>query len=444
MKEGFDRELDTLLRRRARGTAESRPWGDGAGGISSGAHLDADELGAFAEGALPAAARLAAASHLADCDRCRGVVVGLSRDSGAEREVKQHAVAVPASAETARAFSWRALFASVFAPRVMRLAVPVLALSLVGVVSYVALRSKGGASLRGERTASPRNVAPQAEPPAAANTGTDEKKLEPVATLDGNAPPREEPAPVVQPRGHGGAEAPVAEAGTAAADTQPTATAPAPPPPAAAATEGPPAMSKAGPTQAEAEERAAARGDDRERGDNRDKSARAAETSDEYISNDAAVQRSRAAQSRMNQVQMPDGGTRNEKRAADNTSNNSTGGLVGGGTSAPPKESDRERAGSRSETQGRTRAMRPAEKKAGEDADARSGDTRSAAGHRFRREGNAWVDVNYRPSMSSTGVRRGTEAFRALVADVPEVGRVAAAIGGEVVVVVGGRAYRIR
>jgi hypothetical protein len=52
--------------------------------------------------------------------------------------------------------------------------------------------------------------------------------------------------------------------------------------------------------------------------------------------------------------------------------------------------------------------------------------------------------VNYKSSMSSTGVRRGTEPFRALVADVPEVGRVAEAISGEVIVVVRGRAYRIR
>jgi hypothetical protein len=46
--------------------------------------------------------------------------------------------------------------------------------------------------------------------------------------------------------------------------------------------------------------------------------------------------------------------------------------------------------------------------------------------------------------MPSTGVRRGSEAFRALVADIPVIGRVAEQIGGEVVVVVSGRAYRIR
>ncbi|HLM58206.1 MAG TPA: hypothetical protein VK422_19035, partial [Pyrinomonadaceae bacterium] len=69
---------------------------------------------------------------------------------------------------------------------------------------------------------------------------------------------------------------------------------------------------------------------------------------------------------------------------------------------------------------------------------------RTAAGHRFRREGGAWVDVNYRPSMSQTGVRRGTDAYRALVADVPQVGRAAEQLGGEFIIVVGGRAYRVR
>src|SRR5215211_4764087 len=143
MKEGFDREIDSLLRRRARGTAESRSWGEEL----QGAHLDADELGAFAEGALPAGARLAAASHLADCESCRGVVVNLARVADAGAGVRHQAVAVPAPPVSERTPAWRALLASLFAPRVMRFAVPVLALSLVGVVSYVALRPKSGGVL---------------------------------------------------------------------------------------------------------------------------------------------------------------------------------------------------------------------------------------------------------------------------------------------------------
>jgi hypothetical protein len=43
-----------------------------------------------------------------------------------------------------------------------------------------------------------------------------------------------------------------------------------------------------------------------------------------------------------------------------------------------------------------------------------------------------------------TAVRRGTEGYRALVADIPELGRIAEQLGGEVITVVKGRAYRIR
>jgi hypothetical protein len=200
-------------------------------------------------------------------------------------------------------------------------------------------------------------------------------------------------------------------------------------------------LSKATPKAAPAEEGEAARTESKENSETRDKSARAPEPAEEALSNDVAVQR--RAQSRVTEVQMPAGGARSSQRRADN---NASGGYAGGnaGTAAPPKESDSARAGSRSEAVRRERSTRQAEKKDEDDETVRVGDTRTAAGHRFRREGSAWVDVNYKTSMRSTGVRRGTEAFRALVADVPEVGRVAEAIGGEVIVVVGGRAYRIR
>jgi hypothetical protein len=46
--------------------------------------------------------------------------------------------------------------------------------------------------------------------------------------------------------------------------------------------------------------------------------------------------------------------------------------------------------------------------------------------------------------MRSTGVRRGSEGYRALVADIPELGRIAEQLKGEIVVVIKGRAYRIR
>ncbi len=451
MKEGFDREIDSLLRRRARGTAELRSWGDGAGDGSTGAHLDADELGAYAEGALPPSARLAAASHLADCDSCRGIVVGLARVAGAGvagAEVKQHAVAASVSNESARPSAWRALFASLFAPRVMRFAVPVLALSLVGVVSYVALRSKSGGALETVRDMRRQDTTAQSEPSAPAGSTASNANADTSGLVDqnANAAPRQAPAAGAQPsapRGHGGAEAAPAEADADREAAQPSTAAPAPPSPVVVTAEGPADMARAAPKAAPAEEGEVARDDSKYRSENKEKSARASDGAEDNLSNDATVQR--RAQSRVGEVQMPDGGARNNQKRSDN---NVAGNYGGGnaGTATPPRESE----GARSGAVRRERPARPAEKKA-EDADnrrdaepGRDADARTAAGHRFRRERGMWVDVNYKSSMRSTGVRRGTEPFRALVAEVPEVGRVAGAIDGEVIVVVGGRAYHIR
>lgn len=444
MKEGFDREIDSLLRRRARGTAELRSWGEGAGDGSTGAHLDADELGAFAEGALPPSARVAAASHLADCDGCRGIVVGLARVASAGAEVKHQAVAATGSTETARPSAWRALIMSLFTPRAMRFAVPLLALSLVGVVSYVALRSKSGGALEMARDAPPPNTTSRSEPsvPAGSTASNANANMAGLVGQNANAALREAPeagAQQSEPKGHGGVEAPrPVVTDEDRAESQPSTASPPPPPPAAAA-EGPAELSKPPAKAAPAEESEVARNESRDKSDGREKSARASEPGDDAASNDAV---SRRVPSRAGEVQMPDGGARNSQKRADT---NVTGNYSGGNAATPaaPKESESARAGGAR----RERPPRPAEKKAEAEADEttyRTGDTRTVAGHRFRRERGAWVDVNYKPSMPSTGVRRGTETFRALVADVPEVGRVAAAIDGEVTIVVGGRAYLIR
>jgi hypothetical protein len=82
--------------------------------------------------------------------------------------------------------------------------------------------------------------------------------------------------------------------------------------------------------------------------------------------------------------------------------------------------------------------------KSGEGRGDDGGETRSVAGRRFRRQGDAWVDTSYRASQATVQIGRGSEQYRALVGDEPELGRIANALGGEVVVVWKGRAYRIR
>src|ERR1043165_9160210 len=136
MKEAFDKEMDSLLRRHAGAGAEARA-GDGARAAQPVAHLDADELSAFAEGSLPADARLAAVSHLADCDECRGLAVSLA---GAAGELEKRAA--PTQVEPARPARRLAWLSALFAPRVLRYAAPALALCLVAAVSFVAWRSR--------------------------------------------------------------------------------------------------------------------------------------------------------------------------------------------------------------------------------------------------------------------------------------------------------------
>src|SRR5881275_868877 len=140
MKEAFDKEIDSLLRRHVRAGAEARASGEGERAARAAAHLDADELSAFAEGALPPSARLAAVSHLADCGECRGLVVSLSRAAGMEGELEKRAASTQLEpAKPARRREW---LSALFAPRVLRYAAPALAVCLVAAVSFVALRSR--------------------------------------------------------------------------------------------------------------------------------------------------------------------------------------------------------------------------------------------------------------------------------------------------------------
>ncbi|HJQ32889.1 MAG TPA: hypothetical protein VJ866_11945 [Pyrinomonadaceae bacterium] len=466
MKEAFDKEFDSLLRRHARGAGVV--GASEARATPEASHLDADELSAFAEGSLPAPARVAAVSHLAECERCRGIVVAVARASGFELAPEKGAAAAVAAADAAAREApspagWGAWLSALFAPRVLRYAVPVLALCAVGVVSFVALRSsreKMGqnasapssqvASDAGRRVETQSNASSAAVPegsPAAANANSDGL----VARSAGEAPrgsiTAEVPAPVTASPGQGGGGA----AGGGAAASAPTASGAAmdqpaaPPPPAErteTASEAPPA-SKAGPAE-ERESNKKSAGTDTKADEDKEKRAAAeptdvANTNDQYLQNRA---QSRANETQM-QTQSPDG---SRNRAASKEQPGFRGGSLAGAAPAPKTE-DRDSVASR-------RARKPAsearkdesegERGRADDEIAPNAEARSAAGHRFVRKDGAWYDVNYKPAMPSTGVRRGTEGFRALVADLPEVGRAAEQLSGEFFIVIRGRAYHVR
>jgi hypothetical protein len=157
---------------------------------------------------------------------------------------------------------------------------------------------------------------------------------------------------------------------------------------------------------------------------------------------DEIASRNRANQTRNIENQQTPDGSRNQSRQAQNLGN------FRNEPSPPPAE--RESAKAKAPADARRRPAAPgrgggAAAPAGEKpADRGQAETRDVAGRRFRRQNGVWVDTDFRDSLPSVGVRRGTEAYRALVAELPEVGRAAEALAGEVVVVARGRAYRVK
>ena len=145
----LDKEIDSLLRggaRRERATsagrsapgAETRADGGVLAAVTSAAHLDADEQNAYAENALPAAARHAYAAHLADCDDCRRSVTQLALAAGIPIQLEEHETSTPKKV-LPNVTTWGERFGALFAPRAWRYAVPALALLLVSAVALMVL-----------------------------------------------------------------------------------------------------------------------------------------------------------------------------------------------------------------------------------------------------------------------------------------------------------------
>jgi hypothetical protein len=99
----FDKEIDAILRKAGKGATAFA-------GAPAGMHLDPDELAAFAENALPGPSRANYVAHLADCDACRTTLSGLIM---VNQEAASAAAFAPnaASALTATVPWYRRLFA---------------------------------------------------------------------------------------------------------------------------------------------------------------------------------------------------------------------------------------------------------------------------------------------------------------------------------------------
>jgi hypothetical protein len=132
MTTDFDKEIDAILRRAREGEAALTAT------TGSPPHLDADEISAFAENALPEKAKTLYTAHLADCERCRKILSSLISLAPAEESEIQ-----PAAEKIVVAVPWHRRFF-----RFPNLAYSLGALTLVfgGFIAFMILQPNGGAT----------------------------------------------------------------------------------------------------------------------------------------------------------------------------------------------------------------------------------------------------------------------------------------------------------
>lgn len=397
MKTTDKNEMDLLLRALGRdASARSRGASAAQSQHEIDAHLDADELNCYAEGIASSAERARYNKHLADCDSCRSIVVGLVPAAGVNRRYD--------SLEQKTGWNLREKLAALFAPSVLRYAMPALALTAIIAIAIVALRQRPNtefvaqnqpqslpvvsSSDQGQQQAKSTGPQPAVSPvqqqPLAESK---EKDLSRSQKSDANQPQ------AIAPNTGAGADRaakgllqPGSSAGVP--QSQPTfatepSEAPAPPPPPRTALDDASKIGEARNAQTEAESQKRSREDNYSRGREE------------------------------NEVARPTSAKGGPSR---NNSQN-----VGGLSSVISRSANKD------------------EKGAGNAVEARR-----VSGRLFHRQGNAWVDADYVSGRATVNVSRGSEQFRGLIADEPALRSIAEQLGGEVIVVWKGTAYRIR
>jgi hypothetical protein len=392
MKQETNNEMDLLLRRLARRPETS--VSDGNGDLE---HLDADELNAYAEHVVPAAARARYTEHLAECTRCRELVVQLSSSAGVVPVVET--TAVPASS------ALRKFLASLFTPMVLRYAVPALGLILVAAIGlFVLQQKKNGDDSIAQNVQAPTSTTITATPePVQQGRGlTDQSKEEATAgkPAQSSGSPGNQPAAAAPetPATAGAVAGASREATVKQEEAQPVVTEAPPPAP------KPATASDETKRQAEAEARK--------------------EPSPERYANEPPAEKTVEA------AKVED------RKAAEAEMAKARSDIASGKTQSFGIASVGRTAAKRSKVQ---RDDDEVEKDKNDAAE-----TRTVAGRKFRKQGGVWIDTVYSAPRVTTNLTRNSEQYRALIADEPGIKTIADQLDGEVIIVWKGRAYRIR
>ena len=399
-----DKQIDLLMRRHAR-AAEPEVAGE---------HLDADEMNTFAEGALPIAARARYVSHLASCAECRQQVAQLAISSGV-------AVRTEIGEARSRRSFWEGLGA-LFSPRVLGYAAFAAVLLTVAGIAFIALRRPHSANeLVASRTESEQHPASAIQPPAGPANG---------AATEANTRPQQSNSPTTTAPGSAKSQAGDVDEFAETAPS-PTTMKEAPTAPAVetkkAVGESDAAKSQpsyAAPPPGETGQPASVGGVAAKR-----EPQKADQASDTLAAR--AGERERTTGFSMNQSRddraLKDQSVAQQRKATDEKSK--------GG---PSRNVENRSAGSANENRVESTPLSiPAPKP----NDTEEGQTRSAGGRKFRKQGSAWVDQKFKSSMTLKSVARGSDEFNSLDSGLRSI---AQQLGGEVIVVWKGKAYLIK
>jgi len=391
MKEETNNEMDLLLRRLGR--RADTPTSDTKGDVD---HLDADELNAYAENVLPAAARARYTEHLAACARCRTLVVQLSSSAGVVPAVETVKAAGPSALKK--------FLASLFSPLVLRYAIPALGLIVVAAIGVFVLRQKkqdnGDSIAQIAQAPAPTSiVTPNATPPASANSTSDQVSTSPKPARSTGSP--ENQVAGAAPQGAPAAPAPAAVGGTvdsmAKKEQQPVAT----DSPLALTTLTPGVVTNTPEPQPKTAER-------EEAAKEKDPNERPPEKSEEAAK------------------------TKSENRK-----------LAGADAARSAPSADAGHGFSSANVQGIARAKTAKDSEA-QDKNRDDSKTITVGGHHFQKHDGVWLDTAYNSSRSPISVTRGSEQYRALIADEPGIKTIADQLDGEILLMWKGNAYRIK
>jgi putative zinc finger protein len=413
-----DKQIDVLMRRYAKVAPRT--------GVAG--HLDADELSAFAEGAVPPATRSRYVSHLADCDECRKQASALAISSGAVVRVQESHSPVSEGSSF-----WQAL-AGMFALPTLRWAAFGAVVLIIAGVAFIALRrplnqptlvasseqvnQQAGAAVKPPTSVEESGLAKkqtntETRSASPSQLGAANDRTEKPETLD--APVNPLPKPMKE-------AAPTVEAEKKASEGEIAKAAPsyAPVPPGEVTTQ---------------QKQEAYREQQRVAGISGPRQQQKTDSSDKLASQDR--ERDAAKDARTDDLA--------RKSAPASVASNQA-------LPSPRRAADEKAKGpmrnmetntiTRNENAGRAE---PSKTTSGAGADRASTEeapqTRSAGGKKFRRQGSAWVDQKFKSSMTLKNVSRGSDEFAALDSGLRGI---AQQLGGEVIVVWKGKAYLIK